>query len=79
MMPLRSKQNFELRLEMALEDSQVAGERENGEQAKFKESTAVFQPEYTTESKPTAISEEMLGQIVDGLTRVPEDFTFCRK
>jgi len=36
---------------------------------KFKESTAVFQSKYSTASKPTAIGEEMLRTIVDGLTR----------
>ena len=38
------------------------------------ESTAIFQPEYTSTSEPTAISEKTLKTIVDGLTRVPEGF-----
>src|SRR5207249_6129632 len=45
----------------------------------LKESTAVFQSKYSTESKPTAISEETLGTIVDGLTRVPEGFHILPK
>ncbi len=50
-----------------------------GGQERFKESTAVFQPQYTDEGAPTAISPEMLRQIVDGLTRVPEDFDVIPK
>ncbi len=46
-----------------------------GEQAKFKESTAVFQPEYTSSAVSTAHqSRECLKTIVDGLTRVPDGF-----
>jgi 2-oxoglutarate dehydrogenase E1 component len=70
---------FQLRLEMPL-DNVKALEKEKGDhQAKFKESTAVFQPEYTSSSEPTAISEEMLKIIVDGLTRVPADFNIQPK
>ena len=65
---------FELRLEMALENVKALDKKKPTEQAKFKESTAVFQPEYTTSSASTAISEKTLRTIVDGLTRVPEDF-----
>ncbi len=65
---------FQLRLEMALENVKAIEKQKTGEQAKFRESTAVFQPEYTSSSEPTAISEEMLETIVTGLTRVPEDF-----
>jgi 2-oxoglutarate dehydrogenase E1 component len=65
---------FELRLDMALDEVKAIEKKKAGEQAKFKESTAVFQPEYTSSSEPTAISEEMLKTIVDGLTRVPEGF-----
>src|SRR4029434_5565729 len=49
------------------------------QEARFKESTAVFQSKYSTESKPTAISEEALRTIVDGLTRVPEGFHILPK
>src|SRR5262249_1730433 len=48
--------------------------RKGSEKAKFRESTAIFQPEYTSESEPTAISEKTLKTIVDGLTRIPEAF-----
>jgi 2-oxoglutarate dehydrogenase E1 component len=65
---------FQLRLEMALENVKAIEKQKAGEQAKFRESTAVFQPEYTSSSEPTAISETTLKTIVDGLTRVPEDF-----
>src|SRR6266568_2889565 len=70
---------FQLRLEMPL-DNVKALEKEKGDhQAKFKESTAVFQPEYTSSSEPTAISEEMLERIVDGLTHLPADFNIQPK
>ncbi len=42
--------------------------------SRWKESTAIFQPEYSSESEPTAISQKTLKTIVDGLTRVPEGF-----
>ena len=65
---------FQLRLEMPL-DNVKAVEKEKGDrQAKFRESTAVFQPEYTSSCEATAISEETLKKIVDGLTSVPDGF-----
>ena len=65
---------FELRLDMALDEVKAVEKKKTGDQAKFKESTAVFQPKYTSSSAATAITEKMLKTIVDGLTRVPEDF-----
>src|SRR5262249_16808972 len=65
---------FALRLEMTRDEVAAIEKRKASEKAKFKESTAIFQPEYTTESEPTAISEKTLKTIVDGLTRVPEGF-----
>src|SRR6202163_1431977 len=65
---------FEMRLELVLQEAKSIEEETAGAQARFKESTAIFQPQYTDEGKPTAISPEMLRQIVEGLTRVPEDF-----
>jgi 2-oxoglutarate dehydrogenase E1 component len=65
---------FELRLEMTLEEVKAVEKKKAGEQAKFKESTAVFQPEYTGSSQSTAISDETLKTIVDALTRMPESF-----
>jgi 2-oxoglutarate dehydrogenase E1 component len=65
---------FDLRLEMTLEEVKAVEKQKAGKQAKFKESSAVFQPEYSSASDPTAISEETLQTIVDGLTRVPRDF-----
>src|SRR5438132_4260364 len=64
---------------MALEYIKALEKQKTGEQAKFKESTAVFQSKYNTEVKPTRISEETLGTIVDGLTRVPEWFHILPK
>jgi 2-oxoglutarate dehydrogenase E1 component len=65
---------FELRLEMTLEEVKAIEKGRTGAQAQFHESTAVFQPEYTSSAVSTAISEKMLKTIVDGLTRVPENF-----
>ena len=70
---------FQLRLEMALEHIKSLEKQKAEEQAKFKESTAVFQSQYSTESNPTAISEEMLRTIVHGLTRVPDGFHILPK
>jgi 2-oxoglutarate dehydrogenase E1 component len=66
---------FELRLEMPLQQVKEVEKEKGDGQARFKESTAVFQPEYTGSCAPTAISPEVLAKIVDGLTRVPEDFS----
>ncbi len=65
---------FSLRLEMTRDEVDAIEKRKAGEKAKFKESTAIFQPEYSSESEPTAISEKTLKTIVDGLTRVPKGF-----
>src|SRR6266581_2918400 len=63
---------FALRLEMTRDDVKAIEKRKASEKAKFRESTAIFQPEYTSVSEPTAISEKTLETIVDGLTRTPE-------
>ena len=65
---------MDLRLEMALDNVKALEKEKAGKQAKFKESTAVFQPEYKSSSVSTAISEKMLKTIVDALTNVPDDF-----
>jgi len=65
---------FGLRLEMTRDEVDAIEKRKASEKARFKESTAIFQPQYSSESEPTAISENMLKTIVDGLTRVPESF-----
>ena len=65
---------FGLRLEMTLENVKAIEKEKAGKQAKFRESTAVFQPEYTSSSVATAISEKALKTIVDALTHVPDDF-----
>jgi 2-oxoglutarate dehydrogenase E1 component len=65
---------FQLRLDLPLENVKALEKEKKDEQAKFKESTAVFQPKYTSSSVPTAISAEMLKTIVDGLTNVPHGF-----
>src|SRR5467141_1205108 len=65
---------FALRLEMTRDEVSAIEKQRASEKAKFRESTAIFQPEYTSTSEPTAISEQTLKTIVDGLTRVPEGF-----
>src|SRR5438094_1794463 len=65
---------FALRLEMTRDEVNAIEKRRAGQKARFKESTAIFQPQYTSESEPTAISETTLKTIVDGLTRVPKGF-----
>ena len=70
---------FELRLEMTLEEVKSLEQEEPGQRNRFHESTAVFQPKYSSESAPTAISPETLKQIVAGLTRVPEGFNLLPK
>jgi 2-oxoglutarate dehydrogenase E1 component len=65
---------FALRLEMTRDEVNAIEKRKATQNAKFRESTAIFQSEYTSESEPTAISEKMLKTIVGGLTRVPDGF-----
>src|SRR5216110_1184472 len=70
---------FEMRLELVLQEVKSIEAEEATDKARFQGSTAVFQPQYTGEGKPTAISPEMLEQVVDGLTRVPENFEVIPK
>jgi len=70
---------FEMRLELVLQEVKSIEAEEATDKARFQGSTAVFQPHYTGECKPTAITPEMLEQIVDGLTRVPDDFQVIPK
>src|SRR6266436_1551487 len=68
------KTKFDLRLEMTLDDVKAIEKEKTGEEAKFKGSTAVFQPEYTSSPVSTGIDQKILKTIVDALTRVPDDF-----
>jgi len=70
---------FDLRLEMTLDNVKAIEKEKAGKQAKFRESTAVFQPEYKSSSVTTAISEKTLKTIVDALTHVPDDFNIQPK
>src|SRR5438309_6812016 len=65
---------FGLRLEMTRDEVDAIEKRKASEKARFRESTAIFQPEYSSESEPTAIGQKTLKTIVDGLTRVPAGF-----
>src|SRR5438552_2154599 len=70
---------FELRLEMTLDEVRAIEKAQADEKAKFKESTAVFQPKYTAKSAPTAINKEQVETIIAGLTCVPEGFHILPK
>src|SRR5712692_6078703 len=70
---------MDLRLEMALDNVKAIEKEKAGKQAKFRESTAVFQPEYKSSPVATAINEKTLKTIVDALTRVPDDFNIQPK
>jgi 2-oxoglutarate dehydrogenase E1 component len=65
---------FALRLEMTRDEVNAIEKRRANQKAKFRESTAIFQPKYTSESEPTAISEKTLKTIMEGLTRIPDGF-----
>ncbi|HVI78972.1 MAG TPA: 2-oxoglutarate dehydrogenase E1 component, partial [Candidatus Acidoferrum sp.] len=65
---------FALRLEMTRDEVNAIEKRRANQKAKFRESTAIFQPKYTGESEPTAITEKTLKTIVEGLTRIPDGF-----
>jgi 2-oxoglutarate dehydrogenase E1 component len=65
---------FALRLEMTRDEVNAIEKRRANQKARFRESTAIFQPGYTSESETTAISEKTLKTIVEGLTHVPEGF-----
>src|SRR5437868_4760878 len=68
------KTEFDLRLEMALDNVKAIETEKTGEEAKLKGSTAVIQPEYTSPPVSTGIDQKILKTIVDALTRVPDDF-----
>jgi len=70
---------FALRLEMTRDEVKAIEKRRANQKARFRESTAIFQPKYSSESEPTAISEKTLRTIVDGLTRVPDGFAVQSK
>ena len=65
---------FQLRLEMTLEEVKAIEKKESAEQDRFRESTAVFQPESTSSPVSTAITPGTLEKVVNALTRVPDDF-----
>ncbi|MEO5717509.1 MAG: 2-oxoglutarate dehydrogenase E1 component [Chthoniobacterales bacterium] len=67
------------RLETALEEVKALEKEPAAQQNRFTESTAVFQPKYSGQSGPTAITPEMLEQIVTGLTTIPEEFNILPK
>jgi 2-oxoglutarate dehydrogenase E1 component len=66
-------------MQKALDDVKARANEPADRKTPFNEATAIFQPEYSFGSPPTAITPETLGKIVDGLTRVPEDFNILPK
>src|SRR5439155_956863 len=70
---------FALRLEMTRDEVDASEKRKASEKAKSRESTAIFQPAYTSTSEPTAISEKTLRTVLDGLTCTPEGFQMQAK
>jgi 2-oxoglutarate dehydrogenase E1 component len=73
------EKEFQDRLENALQEVKSLEKEQADRQKRFQESTAIFQPKYSSKTAPTAISAEMLKQIVDGLTRLPNDFNVLPK
>ncbi len=73
------EKELQSRLEEALEEVKALEKTPPAQRNRFTESSAVFQPEYSGHSGPTAITPEVLKQIVDGLTTVPEDFNILPK
>jgi 2-oxoglutarate dehydrogenase E1 component len=70
---------FEQELQTALDEVKARAHEPADRKTPFNEATAVFQPEYSFGSPPTAIAPETLSKIVDGLTRVPDDFNILPK
>ncbi len=75
----RLEGEFEQKLQAALDDVKAHATQPADRKERFNESTAVFQPDYSVGSPPTAITPETLRQIVDGLTRVPDGFRVLPK
>ena len=73
------EKEFENTLQTALDEVKARAHEPADRKERFNESTAVFQPEYSRGSPPTAITAETLRQIVAGLTSVPEGFNVLPK
>ncbi len=68
------EQAFEQKMQAAFDEVKAKETKPADRKEQFNESTAIFQPQYSTDSPPTAISPELLRTLAEGLTRVPEDF-----
>jgi 2-oxoglutarate dehydrogenase E1 component len=73
------EEEFLQRLERVQQEVKALEKEQEDQLNRFQESTAVFQPKYSGDSAPTAITPELLKQVVDGLTTVPPDFNVLRK
>ena len=73
------EKEFQQRLERAQEEVKAHEKEQEDRRDRFQESTAVFQPKYSEDSAPTAITPELLKQVVAGLTTVPPDFNVLPK
>ncbi|HMJ07138.1 MAG TPA: 2-oxoglutarate dehydrogenase E1 component [Chthoniobacterales bacterium] len=70
---------FGKKLQAALDDVRAHATEPADRKEQFNESTAIFQPEFSFGSPPTAISAETLRLIVEGMTRLPEAFKILPK
>ena len=68
------EKEFEAKLESALNEVKQAEKKPAEKKSSFHESSAVFQPPYVHEPVDTAVSRERIEQVVNALTRVPENF-----
>ncbi|HEY5035708.1 MAG TPA: 2-oxoglutarate dehydrogenase E1 component, partial [Chthoniobacterales bacterium] len=73
------EKELQSRLEGALAETKELEKSPDDRRERFRESTAVFQPQYSGHSGPTAISVETLKTIVTGLTTLPNDFNVLPK
>jgi 2-oxoglutarate dehydrogenase E1 component len=73
------EKEFHQRLERVQQEVKALEKEQEDRLNRFQESTAVFQPKYSGDSAPTAITPELLKQVVDGLTTVPPDFNVLPK
>ncbi|MEP6821288.1 MAG: 2-oxoglutarate dehydrogenase E1 component [Chthoniobacterales bacterium] len=70
---------FEGRLQTALDDVRAHATEPADRKEQFNESTAVFQPDFSFDAVPTAITNDALSTIVKGLTCVPDGFKILPK
>ncbi len=70
----RLQSDYQATLESALERVKKAKERPERADHKFRESNAVFQPDYSFTPVATAVPRDTLEKVARGISRVPADF-----